>query len=67
MLYGQCPFETSDMKELIYSLKNKEVSYPETKPIRSAKLIKLISKMLEKDEDKRLKIVFFIFTIFFKD
>lgn len=53
MLYGYCPFETSDMKELIHNLKTKEIEFPQTKPIRSKKLTNLISRMLEKDEEKR--------------
>lgn len=56
LLYGETPFETDQMGVLIKNLKEKNIIFPEGGKYRSRskKIKNLISKMLIKDENKRI-------------
>lgn len=54
MLYGNCPFESNSIAGLILSLHNNHLKFPKSANIVSEKTIELLSRLLEKDEFKRI-------------
>ena len=59
MLYGELPFNRSDEKELVKSIRNDPVKFPNNVPITDGAKDAL-RRMLDKDPSKRIELVDFV-------